>query len=62
MGQKWIGPRGWDVELIQLNGRPTLRARQYGMERGYCATVAELERLLARDGLTFGDLEEVPDL
>lgn len=59
MGKQWVGPRGWDVELILLDGRPRLRARQYGVLSDYCATIIELERLLLRAGLTMADLGEV---
>jgi len=56
---KWIGPRGWDVELIRLDGRAVFRARQHRCLVDYCATVKALEVLLARAGLTTADLAEV---
>ncbi|WP_285699741.1 transposase [Actinomadura sp. NBRC 104412] len=59
MGRRWVGPRGWDVELIRLDGRSILRARQHGVLRGYYATIAELEVVLAAAGLTMADLVEV---
>jgi hypothetical protein len=54
-----VGPRGWDVELIRLDGRPVLRARQFGVLGGYCTRIAELEALLAAARLTTADLVEV---
>ncbi|MFB4307007.1 hypothetical protein [Actinomadura sp. GTD37] len=54
-----MGPRGWDVELIRLDGRTVFRARQHRMLVGYCANVRALEVVLARAGLTTADLVEV---
>ncbi|MBG6089798.1 hypothetical protein [Actinomadura viridis] len=56
---RWVARRGWDVELIRLDGREVLRARQFGSLHAYCATVRELEVLLRRGGLTLADLIEV---
>ncbi len=47
------------MELIRLDGRSVLRARQYGVLGGYCATIADLEVLLAAARLTLDDLVEV---
>ncbi|WP_433465692.1 hypothetical protein [Spirillospora sp. CA-128828] len=56
---RWVGPRGWDVELIRLDGRPVLRARQHRCLVDYCASVPALELVLTRAGLTTADLVEV---
>ncbi|TDB88368.1 hypothetical protein E1264_11850 [Actinomadura sp. KC216] len=56
---RWVGPRGWDVELIKLDGQPVLRARQHRCLVDYCASVLDLETVLARGGLTTADLVEV---
>lgn len=47
------------MELIRLDGRPVLRARQHGVLSRYCVTVAELEAVLAGARLTMADLVEV---
>jgi hypothetical protein len=57
--KRWVGPRGWHVELIRLDGRPVLKAEQHGVIAAYCATVAELEAILAKARLTVADLAEV---
>lgn len=56
---RWVGPRGWDVEVISLNGRRMFRARQHNVLRGYCATIRELEAVLAAGRLSMADLVEV---
>jgi hypothetical protein len=57
--QQWVAPRGWHVELIELNDQQILRARRGGFLQGYCKNIAELDKLLERDGLTLGHLVEV---
>ncbi|GAA2615117.1 transposase [Actinomadura fulvescens] len=59
MGARWVGPQGWDVEHIVLQGRPCLRARRHGYLQGYCYSVDELTRLLGQSGLTLDYLVEV---
>lgn len=63
MGQKWtIQDRPeWDIEAIVLDRRQVLRVRLHRSLIGYAATMADLETMLTRYGLTLADLVEVPE-
>ncbi|QXJ24052.1 hypothetical protein AGRA3207_005303 [Actinomadura graeca] len=56
---RWVAPGGWDVELIRLDGRPTLRARRHLILIRYCFGVRDLETVLAAADLTTADLVRV---
>lgn len=61
MGHRWVAPRGWEVELIQLDNRHVFRVRQYQCLSAYCRTVREVEKVLEREGfgVTVADLVEM---
>lgn len=61
MGQRWTAPGGWDVEAINLNGRPCLRVRLHRSLVGYAYNMAELERMLVVFGIGVSDLVEVEE-
>lgn len=61
MGQRWTAPGGWDVEAINLNGRPCLRVRLHRSLVGYAYSMVELERMLVVFGISVSDLIEVEE-
>lgn len=58
MGQRWTAPGGWDMEAINLNGRPCLRVRLHRSLIGYAYSLGELERMLLVFGVTVADFVE----
>lgn len=54
---RWVGVNGWEVEVVVLGGRQTLRVRHLGYHIAYCRTVAELGR-----HVNLADLVEVVPL
>jgi hypothetical protein len=58
VGKRWEGPGGLDVEVISLDRCEVMRVRRHRVLMSDCRSVADLEEVLRRCGLTLADLEE----